>query len=235
MNNDDFLSGGSGDVNAPGFGRTGGSFSYNYFDELDKEKFERKAVSSKKSRFKRDGAKQKAERAPGAHRINLGKLEPIRGEMKKAALFVLATQGVQVVAFLVYTYVFPAHSVVMPMFLVSIFTLVVFLILDSRLAKGGGADLMAFRVISGLFWLVFALILSLIGLFGGMIFSCAGKKNCTSDYTFTILKTYAAMTVLQGVVLGIIIAIALVMRKRRAIEARKTVSIHISKPKINGA
>ena len=163
-----------------------------------------------------------------------GRFVAVSDELKIGGGFALAAHAIQAGVFLAVIYLFPTHVLILPTLVTSVAILVACLILDKKFAPNTGKDQTAFRAAVGYGWLVGALLFSVIGLIGGKIFSCVGKKNCTTDYMFDMMKMYAVIAIVQGVILaGLMVGIILI-RKRRMIEARKTTSIHISKPKMPG-
>lgn len=235
MENDGVFGGMS--PNDSGYGRSGGSFSYNYFDDLaaktpDKKRRFGRMKAQKRTKNNKAAANSTYNQMPKPVPTGLmGEIYKIQQELKTAGIFAVAAHGIQVTAFLVVLYMFPTHLLLPLSFVMSVIFLVGFLVLDRRFVPSSGRDQTAFRVATGYGWLVLAFLFSIVGLIGGKIFSCVGKKNCTTDYIFDMIKMYSVIAVIQGIILAIIISIFIVVQRRKMIEARKTVSIRISKPK----
>lgn len=163
-----------------------------------------------------------------------GRFSAVRDELRTGIGFALGASVIQAGAFLAVIYLFPTHVLILPTILMSVLILIACLTVDKRFAPSTGRDQTAFRVAAGYGWLAGALLFSIVGLIGGKIFSCVGKKNCTTDYMFDMMKMYAVIAIVQGVFLAAAMAGILYIRRRKMIEARKTVSIHIAKPKNPG-
>jgi len=165
---------------------------------------------------------------------NGGFLRQIRDELTAAGIFVVVSQGAQAGLFLLMMSVFSSQRLFLPILLTSVLILVGFLYMDGKFSPETGRNRAAFRGAVGYIWVLVAFLFSLIGFIGGKIASCEGKRNCTTDYLFEMMKIYAVITIVQVIILSGIAAIVIFVKRRKALEARKTISMHISKPKTSG-
>lgn len=154
-------------------------------------------------------------------------------EIRAALIVVAPTQLIQFLVYLIINKRFPSANWPILVFIVGLIGFASFLVLDKQAHREKEANATAFEIAAGYLWLALTLIISLLGAIGGgLLDSICRSNSCLSLARLTgSFKIYALYTLGELIIMGAIVFVLAKSRRKAELEAKKSASIQIAKPK----
>ena len=155
------------------------------------------------------------------------------GEIRAALIVVVPTHLVQFLVYLMINKRFPSANWPILVFAVGLIGFASFLVLDKQAHREKETNATAFEIATGYLWLALTLVISLLGAIGGGLLNSVCKSNsCLSLAELTSsFKIYALYALGELLVMSVIVFVLAKSRRRAELEAQKSASIQIAKPK----